>query len=107
MFFRGAPGSPFRTDTCNTCADGLATRTPETENVAAIRKVVDDVVLVSESQMIEAIQHLYDRENVLAEPSGAATTAAYLGSEIPGRVVLLVTGANISDEVRQRTGIAG
>jgi len=99
-------GKPIPTDTCNTCADGLATRTPETENVAAIRKVVEDVVLVSESQMIEAVQHLYRRENVLAEPSGAATTAAYLRSKIPGRVVLLVTGANISDEVRQLAGIA-
>jgi len=98
-------GKPVPTKTCNTAADGLATRTPEAENVAAIGRVVDEVALVSESQMIDAIRYLYTGENVIAEPSGAATTAAYLRSEIPGRVVLLVTGANVSDEVRQRAGI--
>jgi threonine dehydratase len=99
-------GKPLPTDTCNTCADGLATRTPEAANVAAIRKVVDEVALVSEAQMIAAIRHLYVRENMLAEPAGAATTAAYLANPISGRVALLVTGANITDEVRQQAGIA-
>lgn len=96
---------PIPTDTCDTCADGLATRTPEAENVRAIRKVVDDVVLVSEAQMIDAIRHLYRKENVLAEPAGAAATAAYLANPIPGRIALLVTGGNISDDVRERAGI--
>jgi len=98
-------GKPVPTDTCNTCADGLATRTPEAANVSAIRKVVDEVVLVSEALMLDAVRHLYTRENVLAEPSGAASTAAYLANPVSGCVVLLVTGANISDEVRTRAGI--
>jgi len=99
-------GKPLPTDTCNTCADGLATRIPEAANVAAIREVVDEVALVSEAQMIDAIRHLYVRENVLAEPAGAAATAAYLAVPVSGRVALLVTGANIADEVRQQAGIA-
>lgn len=99
-------GKPLPTDTCNTCADGLATRTPEAVNVAAIREVVDEVALVSEAQMIDAIRHLYVRENVLAEPAGAAATAAYLARPVSGRVAILVTGANITDEVRQQAGIA-
>lgn len=98
-------GKPIPTETCDTCADGLATRTPEAENVAAIRKVVDEVMLVSEEQMIEAIRRLYKHEKVLAEPAGAAATAAYLAAPTSGRVALLVTGANISDDVRQRAGI--
>lgn len=98
-------GKSVPTDTCSTCADGLATRTPEAANVAAIREVVDEVGLVSEAQMIDAIRHLYVRENVLAEPAGAAATAAYLANPISGRVALLVTGANITDEVRQQAGI--
>jgi len=98
-------GKPVATDTCNTCADGLATRTPEAANVAAIREVVDEVALVSEAQMIDAIRHLYLRENLLAEPAGAAATAAYLANPMSGRVALLVTGANVTDEVRQRAGI--
>jgi threonine dehydratase len=99
-------GKPHPTETCNTCADGLATRTPEAANVAALRKVVDEVALVSEAQMIAAIRHLFLQENVLAEPAGAAATAAYLARPISGRVALLVTGANITDEVRQQAGIA-
>lgn len=99
-------GKSIPTDTCDTCADGLATRTPEAENVAAIREVVEEVALVSEAQMINAIRHLHVRENVLAEPAGAAATAAYLAHPISGRVALLVTGANITDEVRQQAGIA-
>ena len=98
-------GKTVPTETCDTCADGLATRTPEAPNVAAIRKVVDEVVLVSEPQMLDAIRHLYTKENVLAEPAGAAATAAYLANPVAGRVALLVTGANISEEVRRLAGI--
>jgi threonine dehydratase len=100
-------GRVVTTDSCDTCADGLATRTPDGENVAAIRELVDDVVLVSEEQMLRAIARLYREEGVVAEPGGAAATAAFL-SRPPGDgewVVLLVTGANISDEVRVRAGV--
>lgn len=98
-------GRVIPTDTCDTCADGLATRTPEPQNVQAIRNLVDDVVLVSEEQMLGAIALLYKEEGVLAEPAGAAATAAFLARPPhEGNVVLLVTGANISDEVRLRAG---
>jgi len=99
-------GKPVPTNTCDTCADGLATRTPEAANVEAIREVVDDVVLVSEDQMIAAIHHLYLRENVLAEPAGAAATAAYLGNPVSGRAALLVSGGNITDDTRKKAGAA-
>lgn len=98
-------GRPMPTDTCDTCADGLATRTPEAENIAAIRNVVDEVALVSEAQMIDAIGRLYRDESVIAEPAGAAATAAWLNRPVPGRVALLVTGGNISDAVRHQAGI--
>jgi len=99
-------GRPVPTETCDTCADGLATRTPEAENVTAIRQLVDDVVLVSENEMLGAIRLLYERETVLAEPAGAAATAAFLRHPAPaGSAVLLVTGANISSEVRTQAGI--
>jgi threonine dehydratase len=99
-------GHPVPTETCDTCADGLATRTPEPENVRAIRDLVDDIVLISEDEMIAAVRLLHERQAVLAEPAGAAATAAFLKRPEPsGPVALLVTGANLSDEVRQRAGI--
>jgi threonine dehydratase len=101
-------GRVVSTDTCDTCPDGLATRTPEAQNVQAIRELVDDVVLVSEDQLLGAVAHLYTREEgVLAEPAGAAATAAFLAdpSDSGGSVVLMVTGANISADVKQRAGV--
>jgi len=96
-------GRAVSTETCATIADGLATRTPEEGNVTAIRELVDDVQLVSEDQMLSAIRHLLLEEHILAEPSGAAATAAVLQSgHTHGSVVALVTGANISTEVLRR-----
>jgi threonine dehydratase len=94
-------GIPVTTDTCDTIADGLATRTPVRENVRAIRELVDDVRLVSEKQMLNAIHHLWTNERIMAEPAGAATTAAWLNSSsaAKGSEALLVTGANISEPV--------
>jgi threonine dehydratase len=94
------------TDTCDTCADGLATRTPEPDNVQAIRTLVDDVVLVSEDELLRAIRLLHDRERIIAEPAGAAATAAFMKQPYRhGPVALLVTGGNISNAVRARAGL--
>ncbi len=94
-------GEVVTTETCDTIADGLATRTPVLDNVREIRELVDDVHLVTEEQMLEAIRHLRRRENVLAEPAGAATTAAWMAHSGPrkGEIALLVTGGNIAEEV--------
>jgi threonine dehydratase len=105
-FLSWKAGKAVATETCATCADGLATRTPEPENVAAIREVVDDVVLVSEQEMLDAIRDLYFSMGITAEPAGAAATAAYRGYPIvDGVSVALVTGTNITDAVRQRAGL--
>jgi threonine dehydratase len=104
-------GIPVPTETCDTIADGLATRTPQLENVMAIREIVDEVVLVSEEQMTEAIGALYRSEKVLAEPAGAATTAAFMAAAFTadsaneGISVLVVSGGNISEDMKARAGI--
>ena len=99
---RGATGlepgaDVVETTTCDTIADGLAIRRPLAPNVAAIRELVDDVVAVSEQEMIAAIDWLYAREQVIAEPAGAAATAALLKRATTARTsVVLVTGSNIA-----------
>jgi threonine dehydratase len=97
-------GRVVTTEACDTVADGLATRAPDEENVRAIRELVADVRLVSDDQMLDAIRHLLLEEHVVAEPAGAAATAALLASDRPSgrRVVLLVTGANIAPSVLRR-----
>jgi len=94
-------GRVVPTDSCDTIADGLATRTPDVENVQAIRELVDEVRLVKESEMLAAVGHLLLEEHVVAEPSGAATTAALLqrSSLRVQNIVLIVSGANIAPDV--------
>jgi threonine dehydratase len=101
-------GKVVETETCDTIADGLATRTPEAANVRVVRNLVDDVVLASEEQLLRAIEVLLLEEHVLAEPAGAASTAALLKSSgtCGDHVVLVVSGANISREVLRRA-VAG
>jgi threonine dehydratase len=100
-FLSWKQGRAIETKTCDTIADGLATRTPVVANVTAIRKLVDDVILVSEGKMLDAIRKLLLDEHIVAEPAGAAATAAFLKARGNKRenVVLLVTGANVSREM--------
>ena len=100
-FLSWKQGRAIETETCDTIADGLSTRTPVVANVDAIRKLVDEVILVSEGKMLGAIGRFLLDEHIVAEPAGAAATAAFLESSGNGRqnVVLLVTGANISREI--------
>lgn len=102
-------GRSVPTPTCDTCADGLATRTPEPENVAALREVVDEMVLVSEEEMLAAMAFLYQSRGIRAEPAGAAATAALLkrGSEQKPSMptAVLVTGSNASADICERAGI--
>lgn len=95
-------GHAVATESGDTLADGLAVRQTTEQNVREIAALVDDFVLVSEEEMLRAVRHLLLEEHVLAEPAGAATTAAYLQTSAAcdgKKVVLLVTGANISQEI--------
>ena len=70
-------------------------------NVAPIRELVDDVIAVSEQEMIGGDRRLYTQEQVIAEPAGAAATAALLKqSTAAGTIVALVTGGNIAPDLR-------
>jgi threonine dehydratase len=80
----------------------LATCVPLEPNVRAIRELVDEVVLVSEDELLQSIRTLLFDEHLVAEPAGAAATAAYLQNPTAyarESVVLLVTGSNIPHEL--------
>ena len=92
-------------DACDTVADGLASLHPLEANVIAIRELVDEVRLVTERELLDAIRILLLDEHVVAEAAGAAATAAFLqdpSAYADAKVVLLVTGANLSPEVLRR-----
>ncbi len=94
-------GRAVTTETCDTVADGLAVRAAIAENVRELRGLVDEMRLASEEEMLSAVFHLLVEEHVVAEPSGAAATAALLksGDEFAGKkVALAVTGSNIAPQ---------
>ena len=94
-------GHVLTTETANTIADGLATTTPTAANVTAIRELVDDMVLVSENAMLDAMRWLRENDDVVAEPAGAAPIAALRISAKPltGPVVAIVSGGNVAPEL--------
>ena len=94
------------TETANTIADGLATMTPRAANVTAIRRLVDEMVLVSEREMLDAMRWLRAHDGIVAEPAGAAPVAALLQPtrSHAGSIVALVTGGNVAPELMEQVG---
>jgi threonine dehydratase len=93
------------TESADTIADGLSTRTTTEDNVSQLTALIDDVGLVTDDEMLHAIAFLLLNEHTVTEPAGAAATAALLksGKELAGKnVVLVVTGANIAPDILRR-----
>jgi threonine dehydratase len=91
-------GTVVSTNSSNTRADGMATRVPDAEALAIIRKGASDIVQVSDDEIAAAIRHYWTDTHNLAEGAGAAALAAAL-QERPRlrgkRVGLILSGGNI------------
>ena len=86
------------TDSADTFADGMATRVPDPEALAIIRKGAERVVTVSEDEIAAAMRALFSDTHNLAEGAGAAPLAALLketGAMRGRRVGLILSGGNI------------
>lgn len=91
-------GKPLRVMPDPTIADGLSAPMAGERNFEIVRRYVDDIVLVSEEEIIHAMQMLLSRCKLLAEGAGAAATAAVLAGKIPvagKRVVAVMSGGNV------------
>lgn len=89
----------------STWAEGLATRVAFAFPQEIMRRTVDDMVLVSEEEMRQAMLLLMDQAHLLAEGAGAAATAAaiQMKDELQGkRVGIVVSGGNVTRETVQR-----
>jgi len=84
-------------------ADGLRSQSIGPINFEHIRKYVDDIVTVSEDEIKQAMRQLLFSARILAEPSGAVTTAAAMfhAGELPpsGPYVAIVSGGNIEPQL--------
>jgi threonine dehydratase len=85
----------------NTIAAGIGVRIPVPEVLADMAGVVDDVVLVSDEDLVKGMKLLHEHVGLVVEPSGAAGVAALLAHPERFRdrlVVSVISGSNLSPE---------
>lgn len=85
-----------------TIADGLRVQSPGTLTFPVLQKNAEDVLTVSDEEIIETIKFFLFRMKLLVEPSGAAAAAAVLANKLPNdakRVGVILSGGNIDAEL--------
>ncbi len=91
-----AAGERVRIEVPRTIADGLQAVEPGELTFAVNRKRVDEVVSVSDAEIVDAMTFLFDRMKLVVEPSGAVGVAALLAGRVRGeRIGVVVSGGNI------------
>ena len=84
----------------HTIADGIEVRVPVQKAVANMKNLVDDIVLVNDDALIEAMRLSASALGLVLEPSGAAGLAAIRCHELPGeRFATILTGSNIHPQM--------
>lgn len=94
----------IETPSCDTFAEGLATRTSFELPLSIMQDLVDEIVLVSEAELRSAIVLLLEKAHTVAEGAGAASTAAAvkLKETLHGQTVACVlSGGNLPLPVLQ------
>jgi threonine dehydratase len=100
-----AAGTVVRTNSSNTLADGMATRVPDADALAIIRKGASRIVQVTDDEIGAAIRAYWTDTHNLAEGAGAAALGAALQdkAKIRGkRVGLILSGGNIDFDLFNR-----
>ena len=81
-----------------TIADGLQAAEPGELTFEVNRHTVDEIVTVSDAEILDAMAFLFDRLKIVTEPSGAITIAALLAGQVAGRarrIGVVVSGGNV------------
>ncbi len=94
-------GRVVESDRSDTIADGLAVRVAIPQAVDALRETADEMLLVSELELMRAVA-AYHRAGIRAEAAAAAPLAALPRVAADGPIVVIVTGRNIDDALLAR-----
>ncbi|GAA3045695.1 threo-3-hydroxy-L-aspartate ammonia-lyase [Streptomyces glomeratus] len=84
-----------------TIADGQAADIPGELTFSINRRLVDEIALVGDEGIRDAMRFAFERMKLVVEPSGASALAALLAHRItpvPRRIGVIVSGGNISAE---------
>lgn len=86
-----------------TLADGLRTQSVGEINFQHIRRYVDAIITVTESEILEAVRRLASQAKLVVEPSGAVTTAAFMfhASELPAvkNTAAVISGGSVEPDL--------
>lgn len=88
-----------------TIADGIAIKQPGKVTFPIIQHLVDDIILVTDEQIIHAALFLMEKHKILVEGAGASAVAALMSGtlQLPGKEVLIpLTGGNIDTNLLGR-----
>jgi threonine dehydratase len=94
-------GKPVSTETAATIADGISVRVPVAESLTAMRGTVDEVMLVTDEEILAAMRTLFLDAGLVVEPAGAAGLAALARrrTEFAGRrAAVPICGGNLTEE---------
>ncbi|MEY4000775.1 MAG: hypothetical protein RLZZ626_1130 [Actinomycetota bacterium] len=97
-------GKPTKIKTSRTIADGIAVAEPGRIPFELIKKHIDKVVTVSDSEIAQAIVALLERSKQVVEPAGAVGVAALMSKKIKpkGKTVVVLSGGNIDPLLLQK-----
>ncbi len=95
-------GEPVHLARVDTIADGLAAPFAGTHTLAHVQAYVDELVTVSDEEIIRAMALILERTKAVAEPAASAALAAVLSGKLSlpegSTVVCVVSGGNIDAE---------
>jgi threonine dehydratase len=91
-------GERVEIDVPKTIADGLQAPSPGKLTFPIVKELVEDILLVSDDELMTAMRFILERMKVLVEPSGAAGAAAMLHRKLDvtgKRVGVILSGGNV------------
>ena len=92
-------GAVARVDVGRTIADGQQLPSPGDLTFGVVKALVEDVVGVNDTQMLEAMRYLFERQKLVTEPSGSSAVAAVMSGLVAVRglrVGVIMSGGNIA-----------
>ncbi|HYW31513.1 MAG TPA: pyridoxal-phosphate dependent enzyme [Gemmatimonas sp.] len=89
-------GHVVATSRVDTIADGVAVRTPVVYALSVLTGVIDEVISVSDDQLLRTMRSLYAEAQLAVEPSAALGVCAALTQPAAGVRAAIVTGANLT-----------
>jgi threo-3-hydroxy-L-aspartate ammonia-lyase len=93
-----AAGARVRIPVPRTIADATSAAIPGEITFSINRRLVDDIVLVTDDEIRDALRFTVDRLKLVAEPSGISAVAALLAGHVrpaPPRIGVILSGGNV------------